>query len=254
VVATALLLSGCQLPSFGAYKGETAQGHDSFKLYQGFFVAGICVFALVFCLILWSILRYRKKSDEIPRQFQYHTVFEVFYTIVPVIIVIVLFVFTFITENEVTNVSHKATIVDVTAFQWGWQFKYPAYKRAGTNTPVRVLGVEVQDPVMEVPAGETIHVFLRSKDVIHGFYVPQFNYSEYAQPGHLNQFDLTIQHTGTYRGQCTQFCGLYHTYMIFRVRAVTPAQFQAWVTAKESAPTTLASVTAAKQQAKGGLR
>ena len=71
---------------------------------------------------------------------------------------------------------------------------------------------------------------LVSQDVIHGFYVPEFNFSRYAQPGFDTQyFDLTVQHPGIYRGQCTQFCGLYHSIMFFHVVALPPAQFQAWV-------------------------
>ena len=246
-VLAAVALGGCQVPSFGAFRGATTQGQDAFKLYQGFFIIGAVIFLLVFFLIVWSVLRYRRKSDEMPRQFQYQTAFEIFYTIIPIIIVLALFAFTFVTENEVDTVAAKATVVNVTAFQWGWQFQYPSYD-------VRVLGVETADPTMVVPAGQTVHVILRSQDVIHGFYVPTFNFSRYALPGVTNQFDLDILHTGTFRGQCTQFCGLYHAYMIFQVKAVTPAQFQAWITQQQNTPTPVDSITAAKQEIRGRLR
>ena len=70
---SALVLSGCQVPSFGAFKGSTTQGQDAFKLWQGFFIAGAVIFVLVFVLIIWAVLRYRRRSDAIPAQFQYHT-------------------------------------------------------------------------------------------------------------------------------------------------------------------------------------
>jgi len=242
-VGAALVLSGCQIPSFGAYKGATTQGQDAYKLWQGFFITGAIIFLLVFLLILWAVLRYRRKTEAIPAQTQYNTAFEIIYTIVPVLIVLGLFVFTFITENEVDALSTTGdpVTVNVTAFQWGWEFQYPTYD-------VKVLGVETQDPEMVVPANETIHVFLRSSDVIHGFYVPAFNFSRYAQPGVTNQFDLNITHTGTYRGQCTQFCGLYHSLMLFRVKAVTTSQFDTWIQQKQSTPQSSGSIAQAKRE------
>jgi cytochrome c oxidase subunit II len=236
----ALALTGCQVPTFGAYRGSTTQGQDAFKLWQGFFIAGTVIFLIVFLLILWAVFRYRRKSDVIPPQTQYHTFFEITYTVVPILVVIVLFIFTFITENEVDALSTGDPVtVNVTAFQWGWTFQYPSYD-------VKVLGVETDDPAMVIPAGETVHIFLRSADVIHGFYVPQFNFSRYAQPGVTNQFDLNVLHTGTYRGQCTQFCGLYHSLMLFQVKAVTPAQFKAWVSQEQASTTSPGSIANAK--------
>ena len=234
-----LVLTGCQVPSFGAYRGDTSQGQDAFKLWQGFFIAGAAVFLLVFLLILWSVIRYRRRSETIPNQTQYHTVFEIVYTVVPIIFVLILFAFTFVTENEVDAVTSKQVTVNVTAFQWGWEFQYPNYD-------VKVLGVETEDPAMVVPANETVRIFLRSADVIHGFYVPQFNFSRYAQPGITNEFNLNILHTGTYRGQCTQFCGLYHSLMFFQVKAVTPAQFKTWVQQQQSSSNSVGSISGAK--------
>jgi cytochrome c oxidase subunit 2 len=73
----------------------------------------------------------------------------------------------------------------------------------------------------------TIH--LESADVIHGFYIPEFNFSRYAQPGVVNTFNFNVLHAGVFRGQCTQLCGLYHSLMIFSVKAVPPATFDSWV-------------------------
>ena len=72
------------------------------------------------------------------------------------------------------------------------------------------------------PTNETVRVYLRSYDVLHGFYVPEFNFSRYASPGYWTSFDLNVLHNGVYRGQCTQLCGLYHSLMFFNVRSVNP--------------------------------
>lgn len=226
-VALALLLpllaAGCQLPSFGMFRGATTQGQDTFKLWQGFLITSFFVGGIVLLLILWAVFRYRRRGDTLPKQSQYLLPLEIVYTIVPILIVLVLFAFTFVTENNVDALSpHPTAIVNVTGFQWGWRFAYPGHK-------VVVQGEELQEPEMVIPTGGSVRIQLRSADVIHGFYVPQFNFQRYAQPGVLNVFDLNVVHPGVYRGQCAELCGLYHSLMIFRVKAVPPSQYRAWL-------------------------
>jgi cytochrome c oxidase subunit 2 len=224
VAAGALALTGCQLPTFGAYKGATTQARSTFHLWQGFFIAGLIVGGFVLLLILWAIFRYRRKSDEIPRQSQYHTLIEILYTVVPILIVLGLFVATVIVENKVDAVSpNPDTTIHVYAFQWGWEFKY--------ENGVKVIGQTTDAPTMVVPTGQSVHIYLRSYDVLHGFYVPEFNFSRYASPGYWTDFQFNVIHDGVYRGQCTQLCGLYHSLMFFNVRSVSPTKYQAWLTA-----------------------
>jgi cytochrome c oxidase subunit II len=218
----AVLLTGCQLPTFGAYKGATSQARSTFHLWQGFFIAGLIVGGFVFLLILWAVFRYRRRSDDMPRQTQYHTVLEIFYTVVPILIVIGLFVATVIVENKVTAVEpNPYTEIHVYAFQWGWEFQY--------DNGVKVIGQTTDAPTMVVPTAETVRVYLRSYDVLHGFYVPEFNFSRYASPGYWTSFDLNVLHDGVYRGQCTQLCGLFHSLMFFNVRSVSPNAYQSWL-------------------------
>ncbi len=248
-----LLLGGCQLPTFYGYRGQTSQAHDEFLLYAGTVIAAIVVGVITGGLILWSVVRYRRRSDAMPRQFQYHIPLEIFYTAVPIVIVLVLFGFTVFTENKVDNVSPTpAVAVKVTAFQWGWRFDY-------TNQHVFVQGVRTDnpDPVglngntctasaptpndclgpgLVLPVGQTVRITLVSNDVVHGFYVPQFNFSRYALPGVTNRFDFNVARSGIYRAQCTQLCGLYHAQMFFHVVALPPAQFDAWVTGSQPQP------------------
>ncbi len=222
VAAGALLLTGCQLPTFGAYKGETSQARSTFHLWQGFFIAGIIVGVFVLLLIAWAVVRYRRRSDAMPVQSQYHTLTEIIYTVVPILIVIALFVATVVVENKVTAVeSHPEASVDVYAFQWGWEFQYP--------NGVKIIGQTTDAPTMVIPTGQTVRITLRSLDVLHGFYVPEFNFSRYASPGYYTQFDFNVLHNGVYRGQCTQLCGLYHSLMFFNVRSVSPSDYQRWL-------------------------
>ena len=246
-----VVLGGCQVPTFLGYRGATTQAHDEFNLYAGTFIAAIVVGVLVGLLILWSVVRYRRRSDQMPRQFQYHIPLEITYTIIPIVIVLVIFGFTAVTENRIDAVAVKpAQTVDVYGFQWGWEFDYPGthvtIRGETTNDPDPVgptgpqgppcaPAVDCLGPGLVVPAGQTVQIDLRSRDVVHGFYVPEFNFSRYAQPGVLNVFDITVQKSGVYRAQCTQFCGLYHSIMLFHVVALPPDQFQAWLSQEEAA-------------------
>jgi cytochrome c oxidase subunit 2 len=249
--ALAVALGGCGLPEFYGYKGNTTQGHKEFLLYSGTTIAAIVVGAFVALLIIWAMVRYRRRSDEIPRQFQYHVPLEIIYTVVPIILVLILFGFTVAVENDVDALAPAPAVkVYVTAFQWGWQFDYTGHHVTvvGETTedpdPVGINGaacapaVDCLGPGLVVPAGQTTQITLVSRDVIHGFYVPQFNFSRYAQPGITNHFDLTVQHSGIYRAQCTQLCGLYHSLMFFHVVALPPQQFKAWLQNQQSISTT----------------
>jgi len=247
-VALPLFLGGCNLPAFWGYRGSTTQAQDTFKLYQGTFVAALVIGVLVAALILWSIIAYRRRDDEIPRQFQYHIPLEIAYTVIPIIIVLVLFAFTVLTENNVDAVSTTPAVkVHVIAFQWGWTFAYSnehlimTGETYGDPDPVGLNGqpcapvVDCYGPGLVIPVGVPTTIHLTSNDTIHGFYVPQFNFSRYAQPGVTAQyFDLTPTHEGIYRAQCTQLCGLYHSLMYFHVVALPMDQYKAWV-AKEQA-------------------
>ncbi len=253
LLALGVLLGGCNLPSFWAFKGATTQGHDAYLLYAGTFIAAIVVGAITYVLIMWAVVRYRRRSDAMPRQFQYHIPLEIFYTVVPIIIVLVLFGFTVVTENKVDAVSpDPALTVDVTAFQWGWKFDYVAQHRyvmgirtedpdpvgldgqtcpASAHTPNDCLG-----PGLVLPVGKTVEISLVSNDVIHSFLVPEFDFSRMALPGVDNRFDFNVTKAGIYRAQCNNICGLYHAQMFFHVVALPPAQFEAWVHGPQTLP------------------
>jgi cytochrome c oxidase subunit 2 len=224
------LASGCQLPTFGAYRGSTVQGREEFRLWVGMAVAAIAVGVLVWGLIFWSVFRYRARRGDaaIPRQFSNNLIVEVIYTAIPLAIIGVISYFTVVTEDKITAVAANPPLkVHVIAFQWGWEFRYVEYQ--GKKIDIDVVGNYNQPPVAPLPAGETVRVILTSNDVVHGFYVPAFNFSRYAQPGFTNIFDLNIVRPGLYRGRCSQLCGVYHTQMLFTIKAMTQEQFDLWV-------------------------
>jgi len=225
------------VPRFGASPGVTDSSKSAFHLWQGFSIAAVIIGVLTVALMLWAVVRYRRKGDQIPEQHQYHLPLEVIYTVVPILIVFGLFAATLVVENKATANPKTSVTIDVNAFQWGWQFLYP-----GTNA--LVYGQTTQSPVMVMPVDTNVHFNLTSTDVMHGFYVRAFNFSRYALPGVVNTFTIRAQNTGTYFGQCTQLCGLYHSLMFFRVKIVSAADYAKWI-ASFNNPAGIAAAAAA---------
>lgn len=228
-VLGAVFLAGCEAPDFGAHRGATTQGQRIFSLWQGSVMAALAVGAVVWALIFFVVIRYRRRrNDETPEpsQRQYNVPLEVAYTLLPLLIVAVLFYFTVETQTEVTKIStHPSVRVEVTAFQWGWRFHY-----LDTNITVTTQGEE--RPVLTLPEGETTRITLIATDVIHNFFVPEFLFKRDATPGLVNNFDLTPTKTGTFLGRCAEFCGLRHAQMLFDVKVVTPAVYEQWKTSQ----------------------
>jgi cytochrome c oxidase subunit 2 len=189
-------------------------------------IAAAIVGGLVWLLITVAILRYRRRpgdEDHLPPQIGHITWLEVVWTALPIVTILVLFGLTLSTLGKVDALAAAPPVtVNVTAFRWQWRFDY-----AGTN--VTVAGAPEKPAEMVVPAGEPIHIVLTSADVDHSFYVPAFLFKRDAIPGKPNEFDLTITDPGTYSGQCAEFCGVFHDRMTLTVRAVTRAEFDAWL-------------------------
>jgi cytochrome c oxidase subunit 2 len=245
LVLGTFLLGGCNLPTFGAFRGVTVQAKDEFKLWQAMLIAGIIVAAFVYVLIFWAAIGYRRRHDDhFPHQFHSNKPVEVVYTALPILIVFGIFWVTVLTENNVDAVSNSPSeIVNVLAYRWGWQFSYSSGNGASQGVLIKTAAepkllaqpaTSSEYPQLVLPEGETIRIVLKSADTIHGFYIPEFNFSRYAQPGVTNVFDFTPTVNGVYTGQCSQYCGLYHSEMIFSVRVEPAAQFQQWLTSTQS--------------------
>jgi cytochrome c oxidase subunit 2 len=221
LVATALVpaIAGC------APNSVTEQGKAAHNLYLLFLYIAAVVYVVVAALVIWSVVRYRRRGDELPKQTHGNNKLELAWTLIPTVIVLVLFVFTLQAQNKILDNSGQADVnITVTAFQWSYRFTYE-------GTGAEVLGTPEAIPEMVVPVGQRVRVKLVSADVVHSFYVPQTLFKRQAIPGVTNEFDLTFEKTGLFHGQCTQFCGLQHTDMVLRVRVVSPSEYQSWLAA-----------------------
>jgi cytochrome c oxidase subunit 2 len=228
--AAVVAVSACS-SSFGMPRGASEQGRDIFDLWQVFMVAGILVAALVYGLIVWSLIRYRRRrgdrEDALGRQFGSNVPLEIAYTAIPIVIVIGLFTLSLRTEQRVNDVAPDPDVIlHVEAFTWGWRFTYEGSDVQVVSDPS---GESVAGPEIALPRGQTVRIVLTSDDVIHAFWVPDFLFKRDAIPGHVNEFDVTPTESGTYDGTCAEFCGLNHAYMTFRVAVVEPAAFDRWL-------------------------
>jgi cytochrome c oxidase subunit 2 len=229
--AVAVATSGCDLPNFGAPDPQSEQGERIFDLWQGFFLAGLAVAALVYGLLVFVIVRYRRRSDDeaLPSQSAYHIPLEVVYTVAPVLIVAVLFAASVLTERDVNDLGDDpAAVVDVIGFQWSWQFHYP-------DERVTITGVPGEGPELVLPVGKPAHLRLLSADVNHSFWVPDFLSKRDLIPGVDNEIEITPKRTGSYVGRCAEFCGLDHWRMNYSVRVVSEAEYQVWLDEQRAA-------------------
>ena len=223
-----LALSGCsKVSNLGFPAGVSSINDISLSLWQGAWIAGGVVGVITLVLILWPAVFHRAKASkgEFPKQTQYNVPVEIVYTVIPFIIIAVMFYFTAVKQNEITEkspaVAHEIT---VNAFQWSWQFGYP---EAGEKAVVT--GTPEKPPTLVVPVGERVRYIITASDVVHGFWIPAFMIQIQNLPGVTNSLEFTANKLGTYPGRCNILCGRNHTQMIFKVKVVTPEQYQTYL-------------------------
>ncbi len=253
-VALAALLSGCSVDDafhFGwPIKGISEQSKQMYNLWIGSVIAALIVGVFVWGLIFWCVIRYRKRGEELPPQTRYNMPMELLYTVLPFLVIAVLFYYTATVEANINKIpAHPDVTVDVVAFKWNWEFEYE-----GVNTPdgqkVSTIGSSDYIPVLVVPTNKTILFHEHSPDVIHSFWVPDLLFKRDVFPGKTaqpNEFAVTIDKEGAYVGHCAELCGTYHSMMNFELRAVSYDVYQKFLAAKQQGMSTPDALRAAGQ-------
>ena len=168
-------------------------------------MALLLVGAIVWGLILWCVVRYRKKDgdDTLPVQLQYNVPLELLYTVIPIFMVAVFFAFTARDEAILTETSATPDVtINVIGKQWSWDFNYPDANvyQAGVQTQLDANGNPTNEqPVLYIPMGKTTQFVLNSRDVVHSFWVPQFHMKLDMFPGKTNKFEVTPTETGEWQ-------------------------------------------------------
>jgi cytochrome c oxidase subunit 2 len=189
------------------------------------------VFALVIAAMVAAVLMSwrRRRRDRPPSARAEHDRAEAGYVLGLTAIAVFLAVVSLSSNSAESAGPPPALTVQVTAFQWCWQFHY-----AGRPVTINARCNGGPVPTLVLPAGRPVRLLLRSRDVIHSFWLPWLRYKRDVYPGHVNTFTLTLP-AGRWLGRCAQFCGLHHYQMTFYVHAVPAARFARWLHASSGA-------------------
>lgn len=251
VAATlALVLAGCTeqelmgyLPGGGAVSGNWVTNQT--ERITNFWVASwIILFGVGFItwgLMIWAMVVYRRRKGQtgLPIQLRYNMPIEVFFTVVPFILIIGFFAIT-ARDQAIIEERFAKPEVSIQAFgkQWAWDFNY-------VNDNVYTSGIQVQPdnspgapqgsikadsiPTLVLPVGKKVEIQLEARDVIHSFWVIDFLYKKDMIPGKTNYMSIIPERIGTYMGKCAELCGEYHSQMLFQVKVVPQAEYDAYI-------------------------
>ncbi|HIT75582.1 MAG TPA: cytochrome c oxidase subunit II [Candidatus Avipropionibacterium avicola] len=228
------LVAGCspertaQWGRLGLPEAASDRAEPMGTLWVNTWIAAFAVGALVWGLIIWAIVVYRKRGEGTPRQTRYNLPMEIMYTAVPFVIIGVLFYWTVRVQNDVLEESENPDlVVNVVGEKWSWVFNYETAERASVQENVYDIGTVERIPTLYLPVNETVRFNVSSPDVIHSFWVPAFYFKRDLLPGQPTSFELTPTKEGVFAGKCAELCGTYHSAMIFEVHVVSAEEFDA---------------------------
>jgi cytochrome c oxidase subunit 2 len=195
-------------------------------------------------LLIWVMFRYNSKRNPVPSQTSHNTIIEILWTVVPVLILVVIAIPSFRLIYYQDRTPDPDMTIKVTGHQWYWEYTYPDQGNLDIESryvhdedlkpgQLRLLAVDNQ---LVIPVGKKIRILTTSSDVIHSFFIPAFGVQRYAIPGRTIETWMEADQAGTFYGECNQICGQDHSRMPIAVKAVSEADFEAWVAdAKKSA-------------------
>lgn len=252
-VITVTLLAGCNVGAafdgFGWPQGGiTQQSERMYDLWVGSVVAALAVGFFVWGLIFWCVAAYRRKRGDadLPTQTRFNLPIEILYTVLPFLVIAVLFYYTAVVQTDVNKLTKNPdATVEVVAFKWNWQFNYLSSPDVNAEKVESTPGDSNYIPVVVVPVGQTVRFIEHSNDVIHSFWVPELLFKRDVFPGNvINEFEVNVTQTGSYVGRCAELCGTYHSMMNFELRAVTPEKYAQFVAALKAGKSTPEALTA----------
>ena len=242
----AAVLAGCtqqQLRGFlPGEAGITNHADDVTGLWVTSWTILILVGVLVWGLILWTAIVYRRRKGQtgLPVQLRYNMPIEIFYTVVPLILVLGFFAFTARDQAKIeTPTANPDVEIQVFGKRWAWDFNY--LNEGPDGKGVYTSGTQAQETdntpfidydqlaVLYLPVGKTVALDIESRDVVHSFWVPDFLYKKDMIPGKSNHMYFTPLKEGTYMGKCAELCGEYHSLMLFQVKVVSVAEYEAYI-------------------------
>lgn len=246
-VSLVVILAGCSQQQLRGYlpgsQGVTNHTDGITGLWVTSWIVLLLVGVVTWGLIIWAAVMYRRRKGQtgLPVQLRYNLPIEIFFTIVPLILVLGFFAFTAKEQNSIEHVvQHPDVKVEVYAKRWAWDFNYPGAGPGGKG--VYSPGIQAQEiengngtidrskiPTLYLPINKSVQIKIESRDVDHSFWVIDFLYKKDAIPGKSNYEFVTPTKLGTYEGKCAELCGDYHSLMLFQVKVVTEGQYQSYL-------------------------
>lgn len=241
-------------PAASPLKVEAHFFHDAILMP---IITFICL--LVLGLIVWIVVRYNKKSNPVPARWSHNTLVEVIWTVVPVLILVFIALFSFRLLFNYHDMPKPDLTVKVTGNQWNWAYEYPDQgvpeyisnmlpedEIARRGMPHSLYRLAADEP-MVVPEGATVRLLVTGADVIHAVALPAFGLKTDAVPGRVNETWFRADRRGVFYGQCSELCGVDHAFMPIQINVVSRAEFAEWVASKGGSMTPRTS-----EQAPGG--
>jgi cytochrome c oxidase subunit II len=235
------LLAGCaggpgELSRLGLPEGASSSAPHVYELWMGAWIAAFIVGFLVWGLIIYAAVRFRRRrDDEVPVQVRYNLPIEALYTIAPFVVIFVLFYHTVVAQQDVlaedSEFDHEVLVVGQ---QWSWTFNYLGEDGEGGTNDVYDAGTVAEPPTLVLPVDEPVRFRFRSPDVIHSFWIPAYHFKMDVIPGRENTWITTPTKTGTFPGKCAELCGLSHSRMIFDVEVVERAEYEEYLAELEA--------------------
>jgi len=195
-------------------------------------------------LLVYVVFRFNAKRNPVPSKVAHNTVLEIVWTVVPILVLGVISIFSLKLEYFMDKAQHPEMTLKVTGHQWYWSYQYQLTENGKETNAVafdanmipeadavkqgkkRLL--DTDNPVV-LPVGTTIRILVSGTDVIHSWFVPAFGVQEYAMPGRTNESWVKIDRAGTYYGECNQICGVNHPFMPIEIQAVSKDDFAKWL-------------------------
>ena len=242
--------------AIGFQPGVTPLRDDAIFFHNAILMPIITVITLfVLALLLWCVVRFNKRSNPVPATWSHNTKIEIAWTLIPVLILVVIAVFSFRLLFEYHDMPKPYMTVKATGYQWYWGYEYPDKKipefvsnilpedkAKAKGVPYRLAATT---PLV-VPVNQVVRVLVTGADVIHAFAVPSFGIIADAVPGRVNETWFKVDRIGTFYGNCRELCGVEHAFMPIEVKVVSQADFDAWVASKaKPQPAPAATTTAA---------
>jgi cytochrome c oxidase subunit 2 len=225
--------------------GVTPLRNDAIFFHNAILLPIIVAISLfVLGLLLWCVVRYNKRANPVPATWSHNTKIEIAWTLIPVLILVVIAVFSFRLLFEYHDMPKPYMTIKATGYQWYWGYEYPDKKipefisNILPEDQAKAKGVPYKlaaTTPLVVPVNQVVRVLVTGADVIHAFAVPSFGIITDAVPGRVNETWFKVDRTGTFYGQCRELCGVDHAFMPIEVKVVTQPEFDAWVASKTKA-------------------